>query len=86
MFAIQDVSECHAKARTCPYMINNFSSLEKVQRRATKLVRGLKNVPYHERLRRLGLGTSKQRMIRGDMIKTYKILTGKLEMDPSCFF
>lgn len=69
-----------------PYMTKNFSSLEKVQRRATKLVRGLKNVPYHERLRRLGLGTAKQRMIRGDMIETYKILTGKLKVDPGCFF
>ena len=34
-----------------PYMRQDFSALEKVQRRATKLVRGLKFLPYPDRLR-----------------------------------
>ena len=69
-----------------PYMVKNFMTLEKVQRRATKLVRGLKNVPYQERLQHLGLSTAKQRMTREDLIEAYKILTGKLRVDPGSFF
>ena len=69
-----------------PYMVQNFTALEKVQRRATKLVRGLRNVPYQERLQQLELSNTRQRMLRGDLIETYKILTGKLRLDPGCFF
>ena len=32
------------------------------------------------------LSKAKQRMIRGDMVETYKILTRKLKVDPGCFF
>ena len=68
-----------------PYMAKNFTTLERVQRRATKLVRGLKNVSYQERSKQLGLGSTKQRMLRGDMIETYKILTGGTEGGNGCF-
>ena len=69
-----------------PYLVKDLTTLEKVQRRATKLVRGLRNVPYQERLKHLELSTVKQRVSRGDMIETYKILTGKLRLDPDSFF
>jgi hypothetical protein len=37
------------------------------------------NLPYEERLRMHGLTTSKARRDRGDIINTYKILTGKVD-------
>ena len=48
--------------------------IEKVQRRATKLLTKLKDKPYHERLMALKLPSLKFRQTRADMIQTYKIL------------
>ncbi len=52
-------------------------SLENVQRRATRMIPGLKNLPYEERLKALQLPTLVYRRLRGDMIEAYKIATGK---------
>ena len=69
-----------------PYKIGYIRLLEGVQRRATKLVPNLKNLPYDERLRKLGLTRLTERRKRGDMIETYKILTGKEKVDRKKFF
>ena len=60
--------------------------LESVQRRATRMIQGFRNLDYIERLRRCGLTTLKTRRIRGDMIETYKIVTGKEGLDKDTFF
>ena len=49
--------------------------VEDVQRRATKLIGKLKEVPYPDRLRKLQLPSLEFRRLRGDMINTYKYIT-----------
>jgi len=69
-----------------PHMVNDIKKLEAVQRRATRMIHGFKDLEYEERLNRCRLTTLETRRIRGDMIETYKILTGKEKLDKDLFF
>ena len=70
-----------------PYKQMHIDLIEGVQIRATKLVPGNKNMDYDERLAYLNdLPKLEERRVRGDMIETYKILTGKEDTKWNRFF
>ena len=60
--------------------------IENVQWRATRLVKGLKEMSYPERLKILGLPTLEYRRDRADMVQVYKILHGLDKADKDSLF
>ncbi|MEW8548044.1 MAG: hypothetical protein AB2693_31460 [Candidatus Thiodiazotropha sp.] len=69
-----------------PFLRKDIISIEKVQKRATKLIPELKDLTYPERLRRLKLPSLAHRRKRGDMIQTFKIIHGFEDIPSERFF
>jgi len=63
--------------QTSPGHHRDKQLLEKVQHRFTRMVPGMKVLPYNERLRQLGLWTLEERPNRADLIEMFKMLRGK---------
>ena len=69
-----------------PYRKKDIDMLERVQRRATKMIPKLRNISYEMRLKECGLTTLETRRLRGDQIEVFKILNGFENIDRNIFF
>ena len=59
-----------------PHLKKDIEKIEKVQRRATRMMMGSRELDYESRLRKVGLTTLETRRLRADMIEVYKIVNG----------
>ena len=69
-----------------PIYKRQIELLERVQRRFTKLIPSIKDLPYTERLKILKLPSIKYRQVRADLIQTYKIIHSIDNLSCSEFF
>ena len=68
------------------YRKKDIGTLERIQRKATKMIPELRDISYEERLKECGLTTLETRRLRGDQIEVFKILNGYENIDRNMFF
>src|SRR5215813_14222909 len=59
-----------------PHYRRDISCIEKVPKRATRMIEAMKGKTYEERLINLNLYSLEKRRRRGDLIETFKIMKG----------
>ena len=69
-----------------PYRKKDTDKLERIQRRATKMIPELRDLSYESRLLQCGLTTLETRRLRGDQIEVFKIVNGYEDVDRNMFF
>lgn len=69
-----------------PFLRKDIDSLERVQRRATKMITECKGQSYESRLKTLGLISLEDRRTRGDLIQVFKLIKGIDNVEYSTLF
>ena len=69
-----------------PYRKKDIDKLERIQRRATKIIPDVRDFNYESRLLQCGLTTLETRRLRGDQIVVFKIGNGCEDVNRNMFF
>ena len=69
-----------------PYRKKDIDKLERIQRRAIKMIQELRDLSYESRLLQCGLTTLKTKRLREDQIEAFKIVYGYEDVDRNMFF
>ena len=69
-----------------PYLQKDIQNMERVQHRATKMIRECRMLNYEDRLCITGLTTLEKRRDRGDLIEVFKLIKGFDKVDCRQFF
>ncbi len=70
----------YGQQASSPYLQQDIALMERIQRLATRMVKGMKELPYEERIRRVNLFSLERRRLRGDLIFAYSIFHERLDL------
>ena len=76
-YCFQAEKPCHKKV---------IDKLERIHRRATKIIPELRDLNNESRLLQCGLTTLEKRRLRGDQIEVFEIVNGYEDVDRNMFF
>ena len=65
-----------------PHLLKDINLVEDVQRKFTKFLPGLFNLPYLQRLEIIGIDSLELRRIQADLVYLFKIIKGFVDVDP----
>ena len=68
-----------------PFYVSDNQKIERIQRKATRIIPSISHLSYHDRLRHLNLPSLQHRRRRGDLICLYQILKGAYDIDNQLF-
>ena len=68
-----------------PFYVSDNQKVERIQRKATRIIPSISQLSYRDRLRHLNLPSLQHRRRRGDLISLYQILKGAYDIDNQLF-
>ncbi len=75
----------YGQQASSPYLRRDIALMERIQRLATHMVKGMKELPYEDRLRRLNILSLERRRLH-NLILAYYIFHGRLDLPRAEFF